>query len=57
LTPLAVWSSSIVLRYSRSMDRRLAKMVFRTANPVLVIAFLGAIFSTPHLTPLVYILQ
>jgi len=57
LTPLAVWSSSIVLRYSRSMDRRLAKMVFRTANPILVIAFLGAIFTTPHLTPLVYILQ
>jgi protoheme IX farnesyltransferase len=57
LTPLAAWSSSIVLRYSRSMERRLAKMVFRTANPVLVIAFLGAIFSTPHLTPLVYMLQ
>jgi len=57
LTPLAAWSSSIILRYSRSMDRGLAKIVFRTANPVLVIAFLGAVFSTPHLAPLVYMLR
>jgi protoheme IX farnesyltransferase len=57
LTPLAAWSSSIILRYSRSMDRGLAKIVFRTANPVLVIAFLGAVFSTPHLATLVYMLR
>jgi protoheme IX farnesyltransferase len=57
LTPLAAWSSSIILRYSRSMDRGLAKIVFRTANPVLIIAFLGAVFSTPHLATLVYMLR
>ncbi|MGC9071889.1 MAG: heme o synthase [Acidilobus sp.] len=48
MTPITIWASKMILSYPKFMDRTMAKRIFLTANPALLIAFLGAPFSTPH---------
>ncbi len=48
LTPLVLWAVKAILDYPRTMSREAAKRVFLMANPALIIAFLGALFTSPH---------
>ncbi|MGC9210123.1 MAG: heme o synthase [Acidilobus sp.] len=48
LTLMVGWASKVILGYPRAMDRATAKRIFLTANPALIVAFLGAPFSVPH---------
>lgn len=52
LTPLTAWAMKSVLEYPNTMSREAAKRIFLMANPTLVIAFLGALFTSPHVAAL-----
>ncbi len=52
LTPLTVWAIKSVLAYPVRMGREEARRVFMSANPALVVAFLGAPFTAPHVAAL-----